>query len=103
MSATPGRNRPTQLVVIDSTFTVESHDFELSSLPGVDSAAVADFRRRNRESRPLRYLVSSALGVPIVLVSRKTLESFLGDDPEQYWREFYRRYPGSPGSIAFSS
>jgi hypothetical protein len=41
--------------------------------------------------------------LPIVLVSRKTLESFLDNDPEAYWNEFYRRYPGSNGHFSFSS
>jgi hypothetical protein len=103
MSVPQGRNRPTQLVVIDSTLTGESQDLELDKLPGVDSIAIADFQKRNRESRSLRYLASTAFSVPIVLVSRQTLQSFLHNGPEPYWSEFYRRYPGSNGSIAFSS
>jgi hypothetical protein len=27
----------------------------------------------------------------------------MGNGPEAYWSEFYRKYPGSSGSIAFSS
>jgi len=103
MSVPQGRNRPTQLVVIDSTLTVQSQDLELDKLPGVDSTAISDFQKRNRESHSLRYLASPDLSVPIVLVSRQTLQSFLHNGPEPYWSEFYRRYPGSAGSISFSS
>jgi hypothetical protein len=103
MSVPQGGNRPTQLVVIDSTFTVQPQDLELDKLPGVDSAAIADFEKRNSESHSLRYLSSPDLSVPIVLVSRETLQSFLHNGPEPYWSEFYRRYPGSHGGIAFSS
>src|SRR6266498_4478828 len=58
MSVPQGRNRPTQLVVIDSTLTVQSQDLELDKLPGVDSTAISDFQKRNRESHSLRYLAS---------------------------------------------
>jgi hypothetical protein len=103
MSLPQGGNRPTQLVVIDSTLTVQSQDLELDKLQGVDSAAIFDFQKRNSESQSLRYLSSPDLSVPIVLVSRQTLQSFLHNGPELYWSEFYRRYPGSKGSISFSS
>jgi hypothetical protein len=103
ISVPQGRNRPTQLVVIDSTLTVQSQDLELDKLPGVDSIAVSDFQKRNGESNSLRYLSSPDFSVPIVLVSRQTLQSFQHNGPEPYWSEFYRRYPGSNGTISFSS
>jgi hypothetical protein len=103
MSVSQGGKRSTQLVVIDSTFTVQSQDLELDKLPGVDTASISDFQRRNSESHSLRYLSSPDLSVPIVLVTRQTLQSFLHNGPEPYWSEFYRRYPGSNGSISFSS
>src|SRR5450759_985565 len=103
ISIPQGGNRPTQLVVIDSTFTIQPQDLELDKLPGVDSAAIADFQKRNSESHSLRYLSSPDISVPIVLVSRETLQSFLHNGPEPYWSEFYRRYPGSHGDISFSS
>jgi hypothetical protein len=103
MSVSQGGKRATQLVVIDSTFTVESQDLELDKLPGVDSASISDFQKRNGESHSLRYLSSADLSVPIVLVTSETLQSFLHNGPEPYWIEFYRRYPGSNGSISFSS
>jgi len=103
MSGPQGGRRPTRLVVIDSTFTAQPQDLELDKLPGVDSAAIADFKKRNSESHSLRYLSSLDLSIPIVLVSRETLQSFLHNGPEAYWSEFYRRYPGSRGEISFSS
>jgi hypothetical protein len=90
-------------VVIDSTLTVQSQDLELDKLSEVDSTAISDFQKQNSESRSLRYLASLDFSVPIVLVSRRTLQSFLHNGPEPYWSEFYRRYPGSNGSISFSS
>lgn len=101
-SREPGRP-PTQLVVTDSTFTVQPQDLELDKMPGVDSASIADFAQRNNESHSLRYLASLNTSVPIVLVSRKTLASFRGNGPEAYWSELYRKYPGSSGSIGFSA
>ena len=95
--------RPTQLVVIDSTLTGHAQDFELDKMPGVDSTTIIDFEKRNTESRSLRYLSSEDISVPLVLVTRQKLNSFLHNGPEAYWGEFYRRYPGSHGSIAFSS
>ncbi len=103
MSVPQGGKRPTQLVVTDSTLTVLSQDLELAKLRGVDNAAISDFHKRNRESHSIKYLSSPDLSVPIVLVSRQTLQSFLHNGPEPYWSEFYRRYPGSNGSISFSS
>ena len=103
ISVPQGRNRVTQLVVIDSTLTVQSQDLRLDKLPGVDNAAIADFQHRNNNSHSLGVLSSPDRSVPIVLVSRQTLQSFLHNGPEPYWSEFYRRYPGSNGSISFSS
>ena len=103
MSVPQGGKRPTQLVVIDGTLTVQPQDLELDKLPGVDSAAISDFQKRNSESHSLTYLSSPDLSVPIVLVSRQTLQSFLHNGPDAYWTEFYRRYPGSGGSSSFSS
>ena len=103
MSVPQARRRPTRLVVIDSTFTVQAQDLELEKVPEVDRAALSDFQERNNESRSVRYLSSLDLSVPVVLVSRHILESFLHNGPEPYWEEFYRRYPGSNGSISFSS
>jgi hypothetical protein len=103
MSAPQAQHRPTQLVVIDSTFTVPAQDLEIEKVPEVDKAAIFDFQARNNESRSVRYLSSVDLSMPVVLVSRHTLKSFLHNGPEPYWEEFYRRYPGSTGSISFSS
>ncbi len=103
MSVPQARRRPTQLVVIDSTFTAQAQDLDIQKVPEVDKAALSDFQERNNESRSVRYLSSLDLSVPVVLVSRHTLESFLHNGPESYWKEFYRRYPGSNGSISFSS
>lgn len=103
MSAPQGGNRPSRLVVIDSTLTVQPQDLELDRLSGVDSTAISDFQKRNSESHSLRYLSLPDLSVPVVLVSRQTLQSFLHNGPEPYWSEFYRRYPGSSASISFSS
>ena len=103
VSVSQGGTQLGQLVVIASTFTVQSPDLELDKMPGVDSAAVSDFDKRNSESHSLRYLSLPDLSLPIVLVSRHVLQSFLHNGPEPYWREFYRRYPGSSGSISFSS
>ena len=95
--------RPTQLVVIDSTVAGQAQDFELDKMPGVDSATIIDFEKRNTQSRSLRYLSSEDISVPMVLVTRQNLHSFMHNGPEAYWGEFYRRYPGSHGSISFSS
>jgi len=103
ISVPQGRNRPTQLVVIDSTLTVQPQDLRLNKLPGVDNVAISDFQNRNGNSHSLGYLSSPDRSVPVVLVSRQTLQSFLHNGPEPYWSEFYRRYPGSNGSISFSS
>jgi hypothetical protein len=103
MSVPQARRRPTRLVVVDSTFTVQAQDLEIEKVPEVDKAALSDFQERNNESRSVRYLSLLDLSVPVVLVSRHTLESFLHNGPEPYWEEFYRRYPGSNGSISFSS
>jgi hypothetical protein len=103
MSIPQAWHRPSQLVVIDSTFTVQAQDLELEKVPEVDKSAISDFQERNNESRSLRYLSSLDLSVPVVLVSRHILESFLHNGPEPYWEEFYRRYPGTKGSISFSS
>jgi hypothetical protein len=98
-----GGKRATQLVVIASTFAVQAQDFELDKLPGADSASISDFQKRNSESHSLRYLSSADPSIPIVLVANQTLQSFLHNGPEPFWAEFYRRYPGSNGSIGFSS
>jgi hypothetical protein len=98
-----GGKRTTQLVVIASTFTVQLQDLELDKLPGVDHATISDFQQRNSESHSVEYLSAPALSIPIVLVANQTLQSLLHNGPEPFWAEFYHRYPGSNGSIAFSS
>ena len=99
----PHGRRPTQLVVIDSTLTAQPELTELQKLPESDSAALAGFNKRNSATHSLSYLSSLNTQIPIVLVSRQTLASFLGNGPEAYWSEFYHRYPGSTGSISFSA
>ena len=102
-------NRVKQLVILDSTFTFRRENIvpgvfnDLYHLPGADSTAINDFAQRNLESHSLRYLSTLRLGIPIGLVSRETLSSLPHGDPEKYWGEFYRRYPGSGGSISFSA
>ena len=103
ISRTGGNQPITQLVITDSTFTEDGELTELQNVPGVDSAIIADFRKRNAESHSLAYLSSASFRIPIVLVGRDNLHSFLRNGPEAYWSEFYRRYPGSYGNIAFSS
>lgn len=103
MSIWRGGKRATQIVVTDRTLTVQPQDLEMEKLPEVDKAAISDFQERNNESRSVRYLSSANLSFPVVLVSSDTLDSFLHNGPEPYWKEFYRRYPGSNGSISFSS
>ena len=95
--------RPTQLVVIDSTLSARAELTDLQKLPEADSAAISEFQKRNSDSHSLAYLSSLDIQIPIVLVSRRTLGAFLGKGPEAYWTEFYRTYPGSTGSISFSS
>ncbi|HEX5865004.1 MAG TPA: alpha/beta fold hydrolase, partial [Casimicrobiaceae bacterium] len=58
LSVPDARHRPTQLVVIDSTFTVRAQDFEVEKLPEVDKATISDFQERNNESHSVRYLSS---------------------------------------------
>jgi hypothetical protein len=100
---THGERRASQLVVIDSTLTARPEDTGLQRLPDADSTAISEFQKRNSESHSLAYLSSRNIQIPIVLVSRQTLKSFLHNGPDAYWTEFYRRYPGSTGSISFSS
>jgi len=95
--------RPTQLVVIDSTIAAQPELTELQNLPEADNAALSEFQKRNAGPHSLDYLSSLNVQIPIVLVSLQTLASFLGNGPEAYWDQFYRRYPGSTGSISFSS
>jgi len=103
ISRTGGNQPITQLVITDSTFTEDGELTELAKVPGVDSAIMSDFRKRNAEPHSLAYLSSAAFRIPLVLVGRDNLHSFLQNGPEAYWSEFHRRYPGSNGSIAFSS
>ena len=103
ISVPQARRRPTQLVVVDSTFTVQAHDLEIEKVPEVDKATLSSFQERNKESRSVRYLSTLNLPVAVVVVSRGTLDSFLHNGPDAYWEEFYRRYPGSNGSFLFSS
>jgi hypothetical protein len=55
ISAPQAQHRPTQLVVIDSTFTVQAQDLEIEKVPEVDKAAIFDFQERNNESRSVMY------------------------------------------------
>jgi len=71
-------------------------------LPQVDSAAVRGLEARSREPHPLTGLRSLKLRIPIVLVDDQTLNAF-PKDLDQYWSQFYQRYPGSSGLISLSS
>ena len=100
--------RITRLVVKDSTAVRRREELVggviegLFRLPGVDSTAVRDFEARNRRALSLKALGQFELSVHIVLVNDQTL-SDLPQDAAKYWGEFYRRYPGSSGHIAFSA
>ena len=102
-------NRITQLVILDSTSTLRRENLVpgvfrvLHQLPGVDSAAIEDFETRNLEPHSLKYLPTLGLNFPIVLVTRESLRTLPREDPDTYWDAFYKRYPGSSGSISFSA
>ena len=99
----------TQLVIWDSTQTFGREILapgvfrELYRLPEVDSAVVKDFKSRNLESRSLKYLPTLGLKFPIVLATPETLRGLPRQDPDKYWSEFYKRYPGASGLISFSA
>ena len=102
-------SRITRLVVQDSTTVRRREELvggvieRLFRLPGVDSTAVRDFEARNRSALSLNALKQFKLAVPIVFVSSETLKTLPQTDADKYWEEFYRRYPGSSGHIAFSA
>ncbi len=102
-------NRITQLVILDSTSTLRRENLVpdvfrgLYQLAGVDSAAIDDFATRNLAAHSLKYLPTLGLTFPIVLVPRESLRTLPREDPDKYWDAFYKRYPGSSGSISFSA
>jgi hypothetical protein len=112
----PGTIR--QLVVRDSTSVFKrvafpSAEFEgFYQLPGVDTTAVRDFEARTRDPHSLKGLAQLGLRIPITLVGVQTLKSLFTQtpsdstrrhDPDLYWKQFYRTYPGSPGEISLSA
>lgn len=98
-------NRIRQLVLRDSTHVLRGENLvghllvDFSRLPGLDTSAVRDFALRSRESQTLKELPRLGLRIPIVLVNRQMISSLPRQDPDQYWSQFYQRYPGSSGII----
>jgi hypothetical protein len=109
MFVQPGKNRITQLVIRDSTTVwrletlVGDVSDALHKLPGVDNAAERDFEARNHEAHPLRALERLGLTTRVTLVPDQALSSLPRGNPENYWSEFYKRYPGSAGHTALSA
>jgi hypothetical protein len=56
---------------------------DLYRLPQVDSAAVRDFVRRNREPHSLRYLSTLGLRLPVVLINADSLKGLSGSNPDK--------------------
>jgi hypothetical protein len=76
---------------------------DLYRLPQVDSAAVRDFVRRNREPHSLRYLSTLGLRLPVVLINADSLKGLSGSNPDKFWSGFYNKYPGARGTISLHS
>ena len=104
-----GGSRITQLVVTDSTtvwrrkILVDDLIDGFYKLLGVDTAAVRDFEARNRDALPLKELSRIGLTTAVTLVTDQALSTLPRRDPEEYWSQFYQRYPGSSGHIELSA
>jgi hypothetical protein len=102
-------NSITRLVIRDSTSSFQPENpgpdafTDLYRLPEVDSAAVRDFARRNRQPQSLRYLSTLGLRVPVVLINADSLRGLNRTNPDKFWSGFYSRYPGAGGTISLHS
>ena len=105
MFVTAGANRTSQLVLRDSTHVLNGGNLvrnlmvDFSRLPGIDTSAVRDFATRGLESQTLKELRRIGLRIPVVLIDRQVISSLPRQNPDQYWSQFYQRYPGSSGII----
>jgi hypothetical protein len=95
-----------QLVVLDSTrrypagFSQQSDAWLLAQAPTLSP----DILQRYRTLTPSRDTLPECrpLPVPIRRVSASELRALGGNNPDEFWRAFYDRYPASPGSIELS-
>lgn len=69
--------------------------------PTISTELLEHFRQQNASRTPLPDL--PALPVPIERIGDHELRRLLpGSNPDQWWAEFYRRFPASPGSVRLS-
>ncbi len=94
-----------RLVLGDSTLarsiSVDEAAWLRRQSPAVSPELLDDFRRQNARSVSLPGPL--ALPVPVVRVTETELRALEPrSNPNQWWEAFYRRFPGSPGSIRLS-
>ena len=78
---------------------------ELLRLPGVDTATLRSFERRNQEPHSLAALRRFSLRMPLTVISRNTLPypEHIEASTDSFWPTFRTRFPGASGFISMSS
>jgi hypothetical protein len=99
--------RPGQrLALTDSTYPVRqssvvtSYWNRLASVPGLDSTTWRSFVAQNQGRRPICAALPS--GASLVFASDRVRRGLARDNPGDYWRAFYARFPETRGLTSVS-
>src|SRR2546423_9068710 len=97
-----------RIAIVDSTEVFQRENTPaliqtLVQVPGVDSAVARDFAARSYEPHSLKGITMLRLRMPVLLLDRRALASLPREDPEKYWTEFYKQFPGTSGLISLSA
>jgi hypothetical protein len=105
----PADGKPIKLIVIeDSTLTSSEEECHLEKTFESGERKITpelktlfeDYRAKNKKAEKLDR--SFNLQKKYILVDKKDVAALFEKREEDGWAKFYKKYPGSPGTIAFS-
>ena len=101
-------SRYSRIAVVESTEVFKRENSKaliesLIKLPQVDSTAARDLATRSYEAHSLKSIAVLHLRMPVILLGHSSLDSLPRPDPDEYWTEFYRRFPNTNGLISLSA
>jgi hypothetical protein len=107
MFAPRAQSKYSRIALVESTEVFKRENTRaliesLVAVQGVDSTAARDLAFKSYEPQSLQAVTRLRLRMPVLLLGRSSLASLPREDPDKYWSEFYRRFPGTNGLISVS-
>jgi hypothetical protein len=94
-----------QIVLVDSSLASAEYSIDgwvlVQSLLGIDASTLQDLRTRNDASISLRGL-AAAMNGRLSFAGDREFEQFATGGPDEFWVNFYERFPGATGLTRLS-